>query len=72
MAVDDDHSKASGNVEAAPTDAFSGKDEAIAMVGEERHVVDPAVEARAVRKIDWFLIPAMIVGCTYCLLFGPS
>lgn len=40
-----------------------GKDEAIGMVGEQQHVVDPAVSARAVRKIDLFLIPAMIFGC---------
>lgn len=41
------------------------KDEAIAIVGEERHAIDPIVAARAVRKIDMFLIPAMIIGCTY-------
>ena len=33
------------------------------MVGEQQHALDPAVVARAVRKIDWFLIPAMIFGC---------
>ncbi|CAJ0555248.1 Ff.00g053130.m01.CDS01 [Fusarium sp. VM40] len=38
------------------------KDEAIAIVGEERHAIDPIVAARAVRKIDMFLIPAMIIG----------
>ncbi|KAJ4328321.1 hypothetical protein N0V84_001192 [Fusarium piperis] len=38
------------------------KDEAIAIVGEEQHAIDPVVAARAVRKIDLFLIPAMIVG----------
>ncbi|KAF7558846.1 hypothetical protein G7046_g5315 [Stylonectria norvegica] len=42
--------------------AAGGKDDAIAMVGEEQHAIDPAVEARAVRKIDLFLIPAMIFG----------
>ncbi len=41
----------------------SAKDEAIAMVGEQGHSIDPAVAARAVRKIDLFLIPAMIFGC---------
>jgi hypothetical protein len=41
------------------------KDEAIAIVGEEQHAIDPIVAARAVRKIDMFLIPAMIIGCTY-------
>ncbi|OTA54511.1 MFS general substrate transporter [Hypoxylon sp. EC38] len=38
------------------------KDVAIAIVGEEGHAVDPVVVHRAVRKIDWFLIPAMTVG----------
>lgn len=38
------------------------KDIAIAMVGEHRRAIDPAIEARVVRKIDWFLIPAMSVG----------
>lgn len=39
------------------------KDVAIAMVGEQSNTFDPEVAARAVRKTDWFLIPAMIVGC---------
>lgn len=43
--------------------AVGNKDEAIAIVGEEQHAIDPVVAARAVRKIDLFLIPAMIVGC---------
>lgn len=44
------------------------RDEAIAIVGEEQHSIDPIVAARAVRKIDLFLIPAMIIGCTFpCL-----
>ncbi|KAK4242783.1 major facilitator superfamily domain-containing protein [Achaetomium macrosporum] len=38
------------------------QDEAIAMVGEQEHAIDPAVAARAVRKVDWFLIPTMIFG----------
>lgn len=38
------------------------KDVAIEMVGEKSHAVDPIIAARAVRKIDWFLIPAMTVG----------
>lgn len=37
-------------------------DIAIAIVGERRQDVDPAVEARVVRKIDLFLVPAMFVG----------
>ncbi|KAI0127628.1 major facilitator superfamily domain-containing protein [Xylariales sp. AK1849] len=45
-----------------PSRSATAKDVAMAMVGEERHPIDPAVAARAVRKIDWFLIPAMTVG----------
>ena len=41
------------------------KDIAMEMVGTESHEIDPVVAARAVRKIDWFLIPAMTVGCAY-------
>lgn len=39
-----------------------GKDVAIGLVGEHARDIDPEVEARVLRKIDWFLIPAMIVG----------
>ena len=39
-----------------------GQDIAIAIVGEHSHAIDPAVEVRVVRKIDWALVPAMIVG----------
>ncbi|KAF2271848.1 allantoate transport protein [Westerdykella ornata] len=38
------------------------KDVAIGLVGERAQDIDPVVEARVLRKIDWFLIPAMIVG----------
>lgn len=38
------------------------QDVAMAMVGEHSHPIDPAVEARVIRKIDRFMIPAMIVG----------
>lgn len=34
----------------------------MAMVGEQQHAVSPEVVNRAVRKIDWFLMPAMIFG----------
>ncbi len=37
-------------------------DVAIAIVGEHHHAIDPIVEARVVRKIDWFLVPAMTIG----------
>lgn len=42
--------------------ATEDQDIAIAIVGEHRHAIDPAEEARVVRKIDLFLVPAMIVG----------
>jgi hypothetical protein len=38
------------------------KDTALAIVGEHRHAIDAAIEARVVRKIDWFLIPTMSIG----------
>lgn len=38
------------------------KDDAIGLVGEHAREIDPEIEARVLRKIDWFLIPAMIVG----------
>jgi hypothetical protein len=45
-------------------------DQAIAIVGEHGHVIDPAEEAQVVRKIDLFLVPAMIVG--YGLVYYDS
>ncbi|PKS11283.1 hypothetical protein jhhlp_003045 [Lomentospora prolificans] len=51
------------DAERAPQGTFDrDKDEAIAMVGDQQNEIDPAVAARAVRKTDLFLIPAMIVG----------
>jgi hypothetical protein len=41
---------------------LAGQDVAMAIVGEQAHAIDPIVEARVIRKIDLFLIPAMIVG----------
>ncbi|TEA22121.1 putative transporter [Colletotrichum sidae] len=40
----------------------AGDDDALAMVGTHTQHYDPAIAARAVRKIDRFLIPAMIFG----------
>lgn len=31
-------------------------------VGEQAHEIDPEVEARVLRKIDLFLMPAMVIG----------
>jgi hypothetical protein len=39
-----------------------GQDVAMAIVGEHAHAIDPVVEARVIRKIDRFMIPAMIIG----------
>lgn len=50
------------NLQSEDVDVDNEKDIAIAVVGERRHAIDPAVERRVVRKIDGFLIPAMIVG----------
>jgi hypothetical protein len=52
----------SADVEDATRINVEGQDIAIAIVGEHNHAIDPAVEARVVRKIDWFLVPAMIIG----------
>lgn len=46
----------------ATTDDTKDQDVALAVVGEQSHAIDPAVEARVIAKIDRFMIPAMIVG----------
>jgi hypothetical protein len=59
-------SAASGPATGRPTaGAGAGQDVAIAMVGEERHAIDPAIVARARRKTDLVLIPAMTIGCWF-------
>jgi hypothetical protein len=50
---------------ALPVVSGGAKDEALIMVGEHQQTLDPAVVARAVRKIDLFLIPAMVFGCQF-------
>jgi hypothetical protein len=32
------------------------------VIGEEARAIDPEVERRVVRKIDMFLMPAMVIG----------
>lgn len=66
--------KGAGTVASPPADAQHAelgsqtssvsldKDVAIGLVGTHAQEIDPVVEARVLRKIDWFLIPAMIVG----------
>lgn len=59
-----------GKTSASPVGTTTGmestvgdeKDIAIAIVGEHGHAIDPAIEARVLRKIDWFLIPMMSIG----------
>jgi len=50
------------DLEDATRTNVEGQDIAIAIVGVHSHAIDPAVEARIVRKIDWYLVPAMILG----------
>lgn len=38
-------------------------DEAIALADESSRPIDPVVAARVVRKLDWFFMPAMTIGC---------
>jgi hypothetical protein len=50
------------DVESTARSVSLEKDVAIGLVGEHARDIDPETEARVLRKIDWFLIPAMIVG----------
>lgn len=54
-------SPADGSADAVRVPA-ADLDLAMGIVGEKRRAIDPAMEARVVRKIDWFLIPTMIFG----------
>ena len=58
--------------ESGPSSISLDKDEAIGLVGEHAREIDPDVEARVLRKIDWFLIPAMIVGTYTSTAFSVS
>lgn len=49
---------------ARTTAAAAAQDDAVAIVGEQKHAIDPEVASRVVHKIDCFLIPAMVIGCT--------
>jgi hypothetical protein len=65
--LDDEKSAASvhgvsADLEDAAREGLEDQDVAIAIVGDHRHAIDPAMEARVVRKIDLFLIPAMSIG----------
>jgi hypothetical protein len=60
------HEKTAASAIADPESGASSlsleKDVAIGLVGEHAREIDPEIEKRVLRKIDWFLIPAMIVG----------
>ena len=42
------------------------------VIGEEARTIDPEVERRVVRKIDMFLMPAMVIGKLRPRLEEPS
>jgi hypothetical protein len=71
--------KRAGGIPESPHDPESGasslsldKDVAIKLVGEHAQEIDPEVEKRVLRKIDLFLIPAMIVGMTFLVTAYPD
>jgi NADH dehydrogenase/NADH:ubiquinone oxidoreductase subunit G len=51
-----------GNAELASSTESIEKDDALALVGEHAQEIDSVVEARVLKKIDYFLMPAMVVG----------
>jgi len=51
-----------GDADLGATSLSFDNDVAIGLVGEHARDIDPEVEKRVLRKIDLFLIPAMIVG----------
>jgi hypothetical protein len=65
------------DVESTARSVSLEKDVATGLVGEHARDIDPEDEARVLRKIDWFLIPAMIVGmsnmhlCSYTVFPSP-
>jgi hypothetical protein len=36
------------------------------LLGEEARDVDPEIERKVLRKIDLFLMPAMVIGASVC------
>lgn len=45
-----------------PPHVLSEKDAALAVVSEFAQEIDPVVEKRVLRKIDLYLMPAMLIG----------
>ena len=52
--------------EVHPSGAATDKDVAWAVVSDEAGEIDPAIEKRALRKIDAFFMPAMLIGSFCC------
>lgn len=50
----------------------SDKDAALAVVSEFAQEIDPVVEKRVLRKIDLYLMPAMLIGQLYTSYLGPT
>jgi MFS family permease len=50
------------HVGAARPDAARIEKDVTALVGEEAKPIDPEIERRVLRKIDMFLMPAMVIG----------
>lgn len=42
------------------------KEPALELIAAQPHSIDPAIKARVLRKIDWFLMPAMLFGKPTC------
>ncbi|KAF2641996.1 allantoate transport protein [Massarina eburnea CBS 473.64] len=57
-----DTSNSPPDAELSAGSVSSDRDVAINLVGEHAQEIDPYIEAKVLRKIDWFLIPAMILG----------
>jgi hypothetical protein len=54
-----------GITSAGETPHASEKDAALAVVSEVAQEIDTVVERRVVRKIDLYLMPAMLIGRLY-------
>jgi hypothetical protein len=57
------------NAEMGASSMSLERDDAAKLVGERAQDIDPDVAKRVLGKIDWFLIPAMIVGTFTSQLF---
>lgn len=58
--VQDEQESHPRQAESEKHDRYQSSD--LEAVGDHARVVDPEIEARVVRKIDLFLMPAMVIG----------